>query len=196
MDQRTIATYDRTAVDYTAATWTYWSRFSRTFFDEFIRVANGTVLDLGSGPGRDALVFRAAGLDTVCFDASREMVRLAAGYGLTAVRGEFLHLPFAPTSFNAVWAYCALLHLPKDVVPSAISEIGRVLRTGGLFAIGMVEGTKSGYKRDAKGNARWISRYERSELAIMLKSHGFEAVYEEAVPVTSNVYLTIVLRKR
>ena len=94
------------------------------------------MLDVGSGPGRDGLILKEKGLDVVCFDASDAMVALSTSRGLESVVGDFCALPFLDESFDGVWSYTALLHVPKAEVETAFSEIARILKIGGLFING------------------------------------------------------------
>ena len=76
MDQQTIDTYNKMAQEYEDETSSFWDRFPRTFIDAFAAAVNGNVLDIGSGPGRDALILKEKGVDVTCLDASEEMVKI------------------------------------------------------------------------------------------------------------------------
>ena len=57
-------------------------RYSRRQAEESI--AQGKVIDVGSGPGKDALMIKNEGLDIVCLDASRAMIELSKAKGLVS----------------------------------------------------------------------------------------------------------------
>ena len=90
MDQPTVDAYNAHAKNYDDDTIDFWEKFPVTFFDRFIELSNGSVLDVGSGPGRDGLVFQQAGLDVTCLDASQAMVDLSTERGLKSVYGDLL----------------------------------------------------------------------------------------------------------
>lgn len=91
MDTKTIDTYNKLAREYDDETLGFWDSFPRTFIDHFVAEVRGRVLDVGSGPGRDGLLLKNAGLDVVCLDASSSMVELSTGRGLVSVVGDFLY---------------------------------------------------------------------------------------------------------
>src|SRR5262245_12300615 len=76
-----------------------------------------TMLEIGSGPGKDGLFFQEHGLDVTCTDLSPAMVELCRQKGLRAYVRDFLDLGFSPASFDAVYALNCLLHLPKRDLP-------------------------------------------------------------------------------
>jgi SAM-dependent methyltransferase len=103
MDIQTINTYNKMAFAYDNETVDFWDRFPKTIFDKFIELTKGRVLDVGSGPGRDGLILKNAGLDVVCIDASEEMVKLSLNRGLNSIVGDFNDLPFDNKSFDGIW---------------------------------------------------------------------------------------------
>lgn len=95
----------------------------------FVRFLQGKdILDLGSGPGRDSLFFRERGLNPLCFDFSPEMVRLCQARGLEAQVGDLENLPFDDFTFDGVWAYTSLLHMPKSKLNPVLDKIRDILK--------------------------------------------------------------------
>mgnify|MGYP001601651957 CR=1 FL=1 len=197
MDQKTIDTYNKLAEEYDTETADFWDSFPHTFIDRFIALTGGRVLDVGSGPGRDGLILQKAGLDVVCLDASSAMVRLSASRGLESVKGDFNALPFPDESFDGVWAYTSLLHVPKFEVRKPIVEVHRVLKPDGVFGLGLIEGKEELYLENSggMGRPRWFSFYTKNEVEELLTQNGFIMLYfEEFRPKTRN-YLNFVFRK-
>lgn len=178
MDQQTINTYNRLAKEYDAKTSDFWDRFPRTIFDKFIELSKGKILDVGSGPGRDGLILQKAGLDVTCLDASEAMIELSRQRGLHSVLGDFNQLPFKNKSFDGVWAYTSLLHVPKSRVVNSFSEIQRVLKPCGIFGLGLIEGDAESYRESSGvGQPRWFSFYKKEEVESLLAKYGFEVIY-------------------
>ncbi len=199
-DQQTIDTYNKMATEYDEETAEFWHIFPHTFFDRFRELARErgtTVLDVGSGPGRDGLMLKKAGLDVTCLDASAAMVALSAQRGLSSIVGDFNHLPFTDQSFAGVWSYTALLHVPKNEITTPLTEIHRVLADNGVFGLGMIEGDTEGYKESSGMQLpRWFSYYTRAELEALLTSHNFHVIYFEQFRPGSKNYLNFIAQKR
>lgn len=196
MDKRTIDTYNDLAREYDAETADFWNLFPDAFIDTFAKQATGKVLDVGSGPGRDGLLLQKQGLEVVCLDASDAMIKLSTDRGLESIIGDFNDLPFSDGSFDGVWAYTSLLHVPKSEVHKSFSEIARVLKRDGTLGLGMIEGNTELYRESSGvGLPRWFSFYTREELEDLLAAHGFETTYFEVFKPRTKNYLNFLARK-
>ena len=96
-------------------------------------VAEGSsVLDIGSGGGFLAATLADAGYDVVGIDPAMSAVRSAAQHvPASFVLGAGEMLPFANDSFDSVVCSEVLEHV--DDIDAVISEVGRVLRPGGVL---------------------------------------------------------------
>ena len=196
MDEKTIQTYNRLANEYDAETAPFWGKFSRTFIEEFIKLTPGKVIDIGSGPGRDALILKQGGLDVVCLDASETMVSLCKRKGLRSVLGDFNEIPFENETFDGAWAYTSLLHIPKSEIEKPLKEIWRVLKANGIIGLGLIEGDMEGYKEIGGMNVpRWFSFYKKEEIEKLLSKNGFELLYFEQFKPKLKNYLNFIARK-
>ncbi|WP_255149014.1 class I SAM-dependent methyltransferase [Halorarius halobius] len=95
------------------------------------------VLDAGCGPGRDAAHLRDAGARVVGLDVAAAQLHLGReeAPGARFAQGDLRALPLATDSVDGVWAAASLLHVPREDVDAALSELHRVTRPGGaLFA--------------------------------------------------------------
>lgn len=197
MDQKTIDTYNKVAREYDEETADFWDRFPRDVFKKFTDLVRGRLLDVGSGPGRDGLILKDAGLEVVCIDASSEMVKIAKGRGLNAIEGDFMDLPFSDGEFDGVWAYTSLLHIPKSDIAKALLEIKRVLKTGGVLGVGMIEGEGEVYRESSGINMpRLFSFYKKEELQNILQENGFQEVFFEEFEPKTKKYLNFILIKK
>jgi ubiquinone/menaquinone biosynthesis C-methylase UbiE len=196
MDKQTIDTYNVLAKEYDDETVDFWKRFPRTFFDKFIELTKGRVLDVGSGPGRDGLILKEHGLEVICIDASSAMVELSTGRGLESIVGDFTSLPFKDNSFDGVWAYTSLLHIPKTEVGKALAEMFRVLKPNGIFGLGLIEGQEEMYRESSGVNQpRWFSYYAKEEIEALLKEYAFTTLYFEQFKPGSKNYLNFISQK-
>lgn len=184
------------AAEYDEETTDFWEKFPRTFLDQFIAASGARVLDIGSGPGRDGLLLQKAGKDIVCLDASEEMVRISSERGLESVVGDFMHLPFPDASFDGVWAYTSLLHVPKADIGRALEEVKRVLNEGGILGLGLIDGEGESHRENlGVGMSRWFSYYSRQEIEALAREHGFGLMYFESFHPGPRRYLNFIFRK-
>lgn len=196
MDQQTIDTYNKMAKEYDDGTIDFWERFPRTFINKFIELSGKKIINVGSGPGRDGLLLQQADKEVICVDASEAMIKLSSKRGFESVLAEFDTLPFENESFDGVWSYTALLHIPKKSIDNPLEEIFRVLKPSGIFALGLIEGDAEEYKESSGIDMpRWFSFYQEEEVTDLCMKHGFELVYFETFKPRSKNYLNFIFRK-
>ena len=90
------------------------------------------ILDVGCGP---ASVLWKLGLEPVGLDHSPSYVAAFRRGGREAVEGSAESLPFPDHSFDAVWSFALLHHIPDDVARKALVEMLRVCRPGGSVVV-------------------------------------------------------------
>jgi 2-polyprenyl-6-hydroxyphenyl methylase/3-demethylubiquinone-9 3-methyltransferase len=121
------------------------------YFDTLVEHWQGLrVLDLGCGGGLTTACLAQRGAAVVGVDLSRASLHVASchahGHGHAEpifACGRAESLPFADASFDMVWCTDVLEHLPD--LPTAIAQIARVLKPGGLFLYDTI-------------NRTWLSR--------------------------------------
>lgn len=196
MDQRTIDTYNKMAKQYDDETTDFWDNFPESFIDRFVELSGDKIINIGSGPGRDALLIKNKGKQVVCVDASDEMVKLSSEKGLESVLSDFNNIPFDNDSFDGVWSYTALLHIPKKLIDIPLKEINRILKHSGIFALGLIEGDTEEYKESSGISLpRLFSFYKKDEVIDICKRHGFELVHFEVYKPRSKSYINFIFRK-
>jgi SAM-dependent methyltransferase len=107
------------------------------FIDAVTNDGARSVLEIGCGPGIDATALAGAGLDYTGIDLSFAAVAMCRGKGLRVCTASAVDLPFTDNAFDAAWTMSTLLHLDDVEFESALREVRRVMRPGGLLAIGL-----------------------------------------------------------
>ena len=96
-----------------------------------------TVLELGCGTGNDAARLAGEGYSVTAIDVSGEAIGQAkAKFGSMArflVADITQRLPFPDGGFDAVMSNVAMHMFPDGVTRAVFAEVGRLVRTGGLF---------------------------------------------------------------
>ncbi|MFA6250122.1 MAG: class I SAM-dependent methyltransferase [Candidatus Shapirobacteria bacterium] len=192
MDQATIKAYDRYYKEYDDEVIEFWDNFPLATIDKFCNLLNGKkVLDLGSGSGRDALILQKRGLEVVCIDASKEMVKITKRLGFESIESDFQDYDFPELEYDGVWAYTSLLHIKKEKVVTVLQDIYKTLRPGGVFLVGMIEGTYEGgvEQEGMPGEKRYFRFYEEKELKEMIEKVGFKFEFQERYKPHSKIFL-------
>jgi SAM-dependent methyltransferase len=166
------------------------------FIDRLVADAvRGPVLEIGSGPGRDALALAEAGRDVIGFDLSHGHARRAASRGVTMAVGSVRTLPFASASIGALWSMSTLMHVPTVTIESTMEEIARVLAPAAIVAIGVWGGPDSeelvsNPEEQADGPRRLFSRRSEGAWRDLLQLVGEIETFEvwDFVPGTDFRY--------
>lgn len=143
--------------------------------------SSAKIIDIGCGPGRDAKAFSGFGIEVVGIDLSSKMIELArqnapgCSFHVMDIEG----LAFAPESFHGVWANCALLHVPKQNIPSVLDKMRIILKPKGILYLSVKQnhinesfGVDDRYGRLEK----YWSFYEPDELVKLLNEAKFQIV--------------------
>lgn len=172
------------------------------FRDLFLEAtaANGTraVLELGCGPGLDASALAAAGLDYTGVDLSFEAVATCGRRGFRACVADVTSLPFPTGAFDAVWTMSTLLHLNHEELGAALSEIRRVVRPGGIAAIGLwgADATREEYLQVDGWPARYFHLLSDDDLRETLAHVGRLERWETWTPDSSPLHYQWALLER
>lgn len=193
MDQATVKTYDKYAKEYDEEVIEFWENFPKIIIDKFCEKLRGNkILDLGSGSGRDALILRDKGLEVVCVDASKEMIKITNDLGFESIESDFQNYNFSKEKFDGVWAYTSLLHITKEEMKKVLEEIYKTLKPNGVFLIGMIEGIYEGEveRENMLGEKRFFRFYEEQELQKIIEEIGFKFEFQERYKPHSKTYLS------
>lgn len=166
--------------------------------DEFLRrlPSNGSILDVGSGPGNHALRFQNRGYEVLCIDIAEEMIQRCEDSGLEAKLMDFENMQIPENSFDGAWAYTSLLHVPKENFGGVLNQISKVVKPSGIFFLGMKEGDGEGFIIEDKypGTKRWFSLYTNNELREYFKDL-FQVEFHSKTKVKDKIFLNYILRK-
>ena len=154
----------------------------------------GTILDYGSGSGRDSAYFLDKGFSVDSVDGSAEMKAQAERlFGIKVKLASFLSLE-EKDKYDGIWAQASILHLEEHDLRVALTLIERALKRDGVFYSSFRKGEEDGYE-----NGRWFTNMtERRFLSFLPASLYVEKIWEsqDVRPGVSRTWLSIICRKK
>lgn len=186
------AGYDQVAAVYDK--WHWQSFWEKNETPEIVRILDSMprarILDAGTGTGRYFELMRSRGHDVYGFDISRNMLAEASKRLDTSEDmepflrfGDILQIPFGDRLFDCAICCRVLSHV--GAVRSALAELHRVLRKGGLALITDVDG-RHGYSstRIPVGNADVrirVHKHTLEDIERAAKEVGFVIVQKKLI---------------
>lgn len=139
------------------------------------------VLEVGTGPGREAAYLEERGLHVDRTDATAAFVERLRANGhdarLLDVRDGNLGGPY-----DAVLANAVLLHLDRAQARLAVEACRQAVRPGGLFALTLKDGDGESWSDAKLGAPRWFVYWREEALRAQLSDAGWRVLDLRQVP--------------
>lgn len=131
----TLEHYDRRAQDFWEGTRDHDVSSNITVLLEYIESTPPfTILDFGSGPGRDLKTLTQLGHVAIGLEGASRFVQMARTHsGCDVWRQDFLKLDLPANHFDGVFANAALFHVPSQELPRVLRELHATLKPGGVL---------------------------------------------------------------
>lgn len=175
--------------------WKIKPRYS--FLELLINESKSTLLDIGSGTGRDSKFFMNNRIKVIAVDLSDEMIRLCREKGIESYQLDFYNLHQIDKKFDAVWSMNSLLHVEKANLDLVLEEIGSMLNPLGLFFMGVYGGEDSEgiWQNDLYIPHRFFSFYTDEKIKKVLSTH-FQVISFERIETGGKYHFqSIIMRK-
>ena len=152
------------------------------------------MLELGSGPGHDALFFEANGVRVRRTDGARAFVeRLRAGGHhadlLDVTSGDF------GGPFDIVFANAVLLHLTVTQLADVLAKAGQAIGPEGLLAFTVKEGDGEAWTTAKIGKPRYFTYWREPEIRTHLTAAGWSPVISKQMRGRFEPWLYLVCRR-
>lgn len=171
----TIAAYQADAATYAAGTATTPDAVARDL-DEFAALVGpgGRVLEIGSGPGRDARELEARGLTVRRTDVTPAFVELMRADGHEADLLDPL-VDDLGGPYDGVWIDAVLMHVARDEVPALLTRLAAATRPGGTLYLSTQEGDGEEWlTRGHIAAPRHFTLWREEPLRAALEAAGWE----------------------
>jgi SAM-dependent methyltransferase len=141
--------------------------------------AGARVLDLGCGAGGPTTQALARRFRVTGVDISARQIALARQDVPEAqfIQADITQLDFAPASFDAVSAFYAIIHVPRQEQSKLLRDIASWLRPGGLLVATMGAGSmKADYDENFLGAPMYWSSFDSETNRRLVEEAGLHVV--------------------
>jgi SAM-dependent methyltransferase len=196
-EETTRKTYNKKAVQWAAR------HTSKGFWHKEIRklhalLPNGTLLEIGSGSGRDAKEFIALGYGYVGTDISSGLLDEARKNNPGADFREISLYDLNFTEkFDGFWCSAVLLHIPRQRIDEALQAIRKNIKQGGLGFISIKQGVGENMETDGhmQGSKRYFVYWQPEDFRVVLQTNGFEVIEASVRPLSERTrFLTYIVK--
>jgi len=140
---------------------------------------NSHVLDLGCGPGVPITKELAKHFNVVGIDFSQNQIELAKKLVPEAefYKMDMTKMSFAPNSFDGVFSFLAIIHVPREQKASLFRKIYEILKPNGILltAIGCDDWISTP-EDDFMGVPMYWSQFGAEKTKAMIENTGFKII--------------------
>jgi ubiquinone/menaquinone biosynthesis C-methylase UbiE len=153
--------------------------FDRKMLDWLIERTEGSICDMGCGPGQVAGYLRSRGAEVCGIDLSEQMITCArqAFPEVSFEQGDMLSLSkVTDAAFGGIAAFYSIIHIAHAQMVRALGELRRVLRPGGVLLLAFHIGDETLHRSELWGHAVSLDFifYPTPEIKDALAAAGFE----------------------
>ena len=190
----TLSTYENHADRYIQRTSTHRS----ALVDDLIGLTSpgAVVLELGRGPGRDALAMEDAGLIVHRTDGAASFVERFHRDGFQARVLNVLAEDFGGP-FDAIYANAVLLHFPRARLARVLATALRATRVGGVLVASFKKGVGDEWSMRKLEAPRHFTYWQEDELEQVAVAAGWTSlnIIEATQPQSVEQWITVTARK-
>ncbi|MGD9590966.1 MAG: class I SAM-dependent methyltransferase [Candidatus Berkiella sp.] len=136
------------------------------------------IIDIGCGSGRDAKIFSDHGAKVTGIDFSQSMLEIAKKHSPTSnfLLMDIENMTFEAATFDAAWAACSLMHIPKSNFVTVLQKIHLFLKESGYLYLALKQGNGEGLMKDERYDGdvqKYVSFYKEEELRNYIEKAQF-----------------------
>ncbi len=193
---KTLQSYNDHIDDYIAGTPQQIELDFKDWVDAALTVIppGATVLEIGSGFGRDADYIESKGFKVIRTDAAKGFVDLLINKGHEARLLDALKDSFG-TNLDMIFAHAVLLHFDPDQVLMVINKAHDCLKSGGVFAFSLKEGTGSEWSEAKLNSPRYFKYWSEADLKSLLNNSAFKNFEVSKRDSGRDMWLQVIAKK-
>jgi 2-polyprenyl-3-methyl-5-hydroxy-6-metoxy-1,4-benzoquinol methylase len=148
-----------------------------------------SVLEIGSGPGREADFVESLGVAVRRTDAAQAFIDVQAERGKPCERLNIVTDELGGP-YDAVLALCVLIHVDREQIDPVLRKIERALKPGGAFLVSMRKG-----EGETSGNYHTVY-WTRDRFADRLTAAGLSVMWDaDSVDIDHDEWVTLLARR-
>lgn len=138
------------------------------------RVSTGSsVLEIGSGFGRDADYLRSKGIGVLCTDGAAGFVKALRARGHEAMQLNVL-TDEIDGSYDLIFADAVFEHFTRDQLAYALSKLNRATVDGGTLGFSIRRGEGEYWSKEKLDEDRFFCLWEPDQLGFAVTAAGFK----------------------
>lgn len=173
--RQTIRSYEKYAERYDALVGQVANPFDQGWLKRLVSIAgeNARILEVGSGPGREADFLETLGPSVRRTDATRKFIEIQAARGNQVELLDIITDEFGGP-YDGIVGLCVLIHVPCAMIDTVLAKVVRALRPEGAFLVSLRNG--DGESDDGKYHTVY---WRRDDFVSRLEAAGLNLVRDE-----------------
>lgn len=194
-NRRAVADYERTAREYVATVDGRPSASVEALRQLAARVAPGKrVLEIGSGPGWDADVLQALGIDVHRTDVAAAFCEFQVERGKRCDRLDVLSDTISGR-YGGAMMICVLQHFDRAQLAGVLRKLAGALEAGGPLLLMYPEGNQDHREQGAAGDYL-VVKWESAAFDLRLAQAGFAVAWEQAIDGRGGRWRTVLAQRQ
>jgi 2-polyprenyl-3-methyl-5-hydroxy-6-metoxy-1,4-benzoquinol methylase len=155
------------------------------------------ILEIGSGPGRDASYMRKRGFNVHCSDASQAFVTHLQSLGKKVTLINIITDSILD-NFDMVYANAVFPHFTESDTLKALKNIRGMLKKKGILALSIKQGNGEVWVNEKLHQKRYVHYWEPSEFIKTVNRNGYKLLYiDRDIPgdLTGHVWTLLTFEK-
>lgn len=194
-NRRAVADYERTAREYVATVDGRPSASVEALRQLAARVAPGKrVLEIGSGPGWDADVLQALGIDVHRTDVAAAFCEFQVERGKRCDRLDVLSDTISGR-YGGAMMICVLQHFDRAQLGGVLRKLAGALEAGGPLLLMYPDGNQDHREQGAAGDYL-VVKWESAAFDLQLAQAGFAVAWEQAIDGRGGRWRTVLAQRQ